>query len=119
MSHIYSIYDKDDAGRCITTLRKTIPYLNNRFFITGGIATKWYFLQHGIPFPLKKFNDIDIALESIDDIKPEVASELLIAHYHTPKGNKNFIVQLADRDTEARVDLFPALNNAMLLKEEY
>jgi hypothetical protein len=90
-----AIYDSEDRDRCIRTL-----------FVTGGLALGWH-LHHRQLFNFRShFNDIDLAVESKENLPTELCERYLVSHYHpqTPRGK--LLIQLADTTTKARIDVF-------------
>lgn len=52
--------------------------------------------------------DIDFVAEDVEAVRPSVATDFLISHFHLPQsGYPKFMIQLADPVTRVRIDFFP------------
>lgn len=58
--------------------------------------------------------DVDLVARDIDVVLPSVTTDFLISHYHDRHpGYPKFLVQLVDRVTHLRIDIFPDQTSAM------
>lgn len=96
-------------------LQKILPHMKKeQFLVVGGLAIRYHLNQHGVTYPLREFNDLDLKAFSIDVIKPSVQKDFLIYHYH-PLKNGSFFVALVDPGTKIKVDIF----DTTIKHEEY
>lgn len=64
-------------------LSKLIPHLTpNKFVIVGGLAIRYHLQKAGIPYPDRPFNDLDIIVENIDVVHPDITKDFLTYHFH-------------------------------------
>lgn len=94
--------------RSFLKLKKHLP----NFILTGGIATSYYLFNFGIPTQKRKFNDLDVVIDDLNDLQPSVSRDFLISHYHPKNKKRKFHVMLVDKKEAIRVDIFPFLTKA-------
>jgi hypothetical protein len=78
--------------------------------ITGGLATKPYCVLNGLRIPRIHLNDIDLVVDAESHISETLTDEFYIAHYHPTRGNGKMLMQLADKDTSCRIDIFTSVS---------
>jgi hypothetical protein len=78
--------------------------------ITGGVAIQLRLAELGYAGRRAAFADLDCVASTLDAIGPGVADDFLVSHYHVVQpGVPKFMVQLVDRVSRVRVDVFPDL----------
>lgn len=92
-----------EKEKITTHLQRLLPYLKPmKFVIVGGIAIRYHLLSHGIDYPERPFNDLDLMVKNIDAVSPDVATDFLVYHYHA----KDQFLALVDPVTKTKVDIF-------------
>lgn len=92
-----------EKERIVTHLHRLLPYLKpDKFVIVGGLAIRYHLLSHGIDYPHRPFNDLDIIVKDRSVVSPSVASDFLVCHYH-PQDN---YLALVDPVSKTKVDVF-------------
>lgn len=107
-SNIFKIsgFSRTDTRRIESHFSRLLPYLDtSKVWIVGGLAIRYHLAKHGVRYPIRKFNDIDLVVEDPTAVSPEVKKEFLIYHYHPIKNNSFYIV-LIDPSTKTKVDIF-------------
>lgn len=95
-----------DSKRVDIFLQKLIPHLlEKRFLIVGGLAIRYQMFRHGIDYPIRVLNDLDLKVDSINVVLPSVSKNFMIYHYH-PVKNDSFFIALVDPKTKIKVDIF-------------
>ncbi len=100
-----------DAQRATETFERLAQHLSS-FFITGGVASSYYFLQHGYPLSIRQLSDLDIVITHPDDLSSSVTKDFLICHYHPVNRKGKFHIVLMDKKTGVRIDVFPLRSKA-------
>lgn len=96
-------FEDEDRQRVIGHLTRLLPYLKpDNFVIVGGLAIRHHLLAHGISYPKRPFNDLDIIAKTADTVSPSVCQQFLVYHYHP---NDNFLA-LADPVFRVKTDVF-------------
>jgi hypothetical protein len=103
-------------------LSRLIPHVEAaRIALTGGMAIGVHADRlTGAPSRRLTAEDIDFVAEDVEAVRPTVARDFLISHFHLPQpGYPKFMIQIADPVTRLRVDFFPdslgALDRAPLV----
>jgi hypothetical protein len=79
-----------------------------RCALTGGLAIAAHLQINGHPVERRHLNDIDLVVESFDDIPESLASSFLLHHVHPDALEGKILLQLVDEMHEVRVDIFRA-----------
>ena len=91
-------------------LRRLLPHVETaRIALTGGVAIGLH-VDHLTDAPSRRLaaEDIDFVAEDVEVVRPTVAKDFLISHFHVPqRGYPKFMIQIADPVTRLRVDFFP------------
>ncbi len=96
-------FTKAETKKITTHLNKLLPYLKpGSFVIVGGLAIRYHLITHGISYPQRPFNDLDIIVKNKNVVSPEVAKDFLVYHYHP----ENFFLALVDPESKTKVDIF-------------
>jgi hypothetical protein len=100
--------DAGDERRLAICLQKVDHLLRPApFAVCGGIAVQLALAQHGWSRPDHRLKDVDILAVELDHVSPERFDGWLLSHFHRPHpGYDKRFVQLVDRDTRLRVDVF-------------
>lgn len=93
----------EEKERIVTHLQRLLPYLKSgEYVIVGGLAIRYHLLSHGINYPQRPFNDLDIIVKNRDVVSSSVSKDFLIYHYHP----KDYFLALADPISRTKVDVF-------------
>lgn len=96
-------FSGEEKERITTHLERLFPYLKpNGFVIVGGLAIRYHLLSHGIPYPPRPFNDLDIIVRDSNVVSPSVSNDFLVYHYHP----KDYFLALVDPISRTKVDIF-------------
>lgn len=84
----------------------------DKLVICGGLATRYHLKVRGISFPQRPFNDLDLLIENVDDIKPSVTLDFMLYHYHPPGiddpvEKTYFFYAFVDPVSRIKADVFP------------
>ncbi len=102
-----------DRERVTIFLKKFLHHVDNtKLVICGGLATRFHLIQHGIDFPKRQFNDLDLLIQSINDIRPSIISDFMLYHYHPPGRDDPvettyFFYAFVDPVSRMKTDVFP------------
>ncbi|QQG44822.1 MAG: hypothetical protein HYW86_02830 [Candidatus Roizmanbacteria bacterium] len=102
-----------ERKRMSAFLRKFIPHVKpNKLVACGGLATRYHLQTHGITFPQRPFNDLDLLIKAADDILPSITSDFMLYHYHPagvddPIEKTYFFYAFIDPETKIKADVFP------------
>lgn len=76
-------FSDSETKKINSYLNRLLLYLSpNNFVIVEGLAIRYHLISHGIDYPKRPFNDLDIIIKSLDDISRRVSGDFLIGHYH-------------------------------------
>ncbi len=104
-NQLVSGFSESESERIDKHLSKLIMHLApGRFVIVGGIAIRYHLQKAGIQYPERPFNDLDIIVESIDVVNPDIIDDFLISHFH--QKDNFFYLALVDEETRTKVDIF-------------
>src|SRR5260370_40796041 len=113
--NLTSGFPESDAKKVDIFLQRLIPHLiDNEYLVVGGLAIRYQLYKHGVVYPIRDFNDLDLKANSINTVKPSVTQDFLIYHYH-PEKNGSFFIVLIDPVTKIKVDIF----DTTIKKEDY
>lgn len=96
----------EDVARCLGPLSKLARHLENPVIITGSIATSCHLLKKGLRRKKKHFNDIDVVVDGLPDIRTSLKQDFLINHFHPLRGSGRVLIQLVDEEYGTRIDVF-------------
>lgn len=83
-----------------------IPHLKEgQYSVVGGLAIRYRLSQHGIKYPDRDFNDLDLKAKSPAAVLPSVTSDFMVYHYH-PLKDRSFYIVLVDPENKIKVDIF-------------
>lgn len=100
-------FNETDNKRIETHLNKLFPYLDKeKFVIVGGLAIRYHLALKGIDYHIRPFNDLDIIMESMEAIDPNVTKEFMVYHYHPHQKNGTFYLVLIDPESKTKIDIF-------------
>ena len=95
------------------TLLKLLPHLNTEnVILCGGIAIRHHLKKNNVAFDYERgFNDLDLMVKEVSDVKPSSAQDFMIYHYHDysdkkPEHLDDFFVALLDKESKIKVDIF-------------
>lgn len=102
-----------DRERMRIFLVKFLKHVDrNKLVVCGGLAIRFNITQHGLTFPRRPFNDLDLLIESPNDIKPTITTDFMLYHYH-PKNPSDpvepsyFFYAFVDSQSRLKADVFP------------
>jgi hypothetical protein len=101
-----------DAERARRTLVKLRRHGIAPLVLTGGLAIERH-LMHGQGAQTRPLNDVDFLAQSFDDIPGSLASDFLIIHVHPHDPPGKTLLQLVDRETAVRIDIFRDYGNSL------
>ena len=113
LSEIGVCFAHSERKRMEFFLEKFLRHIKqNKLVICGGLATRYHLITHDTPFPQRSFNDLDLLIESIDDIKSSVISDFMLYHYHPPRRDDPvektyFFYAFVDPISHIKADIFP------------
>ncbi len=76
----------------------------DKFVLVGGLAIRYHLAKHSLRLPEANLNDLDIMVESLDVVSPDVTKDFLVYHFHH-EGTK-FYWALVDPITKLKIDIF-------------
>ncbi len=97
---------REDGSRCRRALTKLAGQTNEPLLVTGGLAVAWHLSVRGVNIRKRPFNDIDVVVEDESRLRASLTRHFLVAHYHPSHGRGRMLLQLADEESRARIDLF-------------
>lgn len=96
-------FSDDERKRTTANLERLLPHLKpDQFVIVGGLAIRYHLITHGISYPRRPFNDLDIIVKNKKVVSLAVAKDFLIYHYHP----KDYFLALVDPKSKTKVDIF-------------
>ena len=105
-------FKQDDAIKIETFLLKLLKHVNvENLVICGGLAIRHHLKTNNVPFNYQRaFNDIDLLLKNISDIKPTISQDFLIYHYHDYSGKTghadDFYISVVDETIKIKADIY-------------
>lgn len=100
---LLSGFSGEEQRKILTHLERLLPYLKpDEFVIVGGLAIRYHLLSHGISYPQRQFNDIDIIVKDPSVVSPSVLDDFLIYHYHPD----DYFLALVDPISRTKIDIF-------------
>ncbi len=102
----------EDARRASQVLATVLAH-GLRCALTGGLAIAAHLQISGRPVERKRLNDIDLVVETVDDVPESLASSFLFHHVHPDAIDGKILVQLVDETHAVRVDVFRAFGNTL------
>lgn len=104
---------RDEASRCARALTKLAGQSNGPLLVTGRLAVGWHLSGRGINIGTRPFNDIDVVIKDESHLRASLTRHFLVAHYHPSHGRGRMLLQLADEETRARIDLFRPASDSL------
>ncbi len=101
-------YSQEETARIIQFLRLLMPYFKDGSYqVVGGLAIRWHLSQSGIELPARPLNDIDIIINALSDVNPDITSNFMIAHLHVDNdSHADFYLVPVDSRTRLKADIF-------------
>ena len=98
-----------------TCLDRLMPHVRRSdVAVTGGVAIEVRLAAAGRAGWRTGVADLDLVASSVDAVQPSVCEAFLVSHYHVAQpGVPKFMVQLVDRVSSLRVDVFPDLAGSL------
>ena len=92
-------------------LDRLVPHVRlDSVAMTGGVAMQLGMARLGRQSVRSEIADLDFVAACIGAVRPGVADEFLVSHYHVVQpGVPKFMIQLVDPESRLRVDVFPDL----------
>ena len=108
---LHSGFPASELERLSRCLDKLMPHVRQSdVAITGGVAIQLRLAEVGYAGRRSAIADLDCVARSLDAIAPSVSDVFLVSHYHVVQpGIPKFMMQLVDRVSRIRVDVFPDL----------
>jgi hypothetical protein len=103
---------EEDARRASQVVATVLAH-GLRCALTGGLAIAAHLQIHGRPVERKRLNDIDLVVETFDDVPESLASSFLMHHVHPDAVEGKILIQLIDETQAVRVDVFRAFGNQL------
>lgn len=110
---IPSFFTADDMDRVFRTIRKLAGHDISDWALTGGLAVEMHIQKRGHTPRVRALNDLDFITREFEGIPTSLAGEFLFRHVHPLDPPGKTILQLIDRDTSLRVDVFRAYGATM------
>lgn len=104
---------RDESSRCARALTKLASQSNGPLLVTGRLAVAWHLSGRGINIGMRPFNDIDIVIKDESRLRASLTQHFLVAHYHPSHRRGRMLLQLADEETRARIDLFTPASDSL------
>ncbi len=104
-------YRLQDSQKLELHLKKLFNHVDlDSFILAGGTAIRYHLVNHDVDYPLRPTNDLDALLTRADALKPSVAEDFKISHYHINDASNRdrFYFALVDAETKTKIDLFDA-----------
>jgi hypothetical protein len=105
---IGSGFAERDRQHIVATLEHLLPHLQGNYCLSGGIATAAQLSRAGVLSGTRSFNDVDVVLADIHDMRQSIRQDFAIATLDAHEPIDDFYVSLTDMETKAHVDLFGA-----------
>jgi hypothetical protein len=100
-----------EIERLAGCLSRLLPHVRRESIaITGGVAMELAMAGQYRPGLRSEIADLDLVVTSVEAVNPSVLTQFLLSHYHVVQlGVPKFMIQLVDRQSHIRVDIFPDL----------
>jgi len=104
-------FSRTEMERLAGCLGRLLPHVRRESIaITGGVAMQLAMAGQCRPGLRSEIADLDLVASSLEAVNPSVLRQCLLSHYHVVRpGVPKFMVQLVDRQSRIRVDIFPDL----------
>ncbi len=103
---------RDDAVRTADAVTTILAH-GLRCALTGGLAIDAQLRSHGRSAERRRFNDVDLVVESFASIPASLAGSFLQHHVHPDATDGKTLVQLIDEPRALRIDLFRAFGSTL------
>lgn len=108
-----SLFTPTETQPIGAALSRLLTHNLHCFALTGSIALYAQSNNHTLNMP-RVFGDVDIVIETIDDLPTSILDEFICLHVH-PTGKKgDLLLQLANKQDAVRFDIFKAIGGALL-----
>ena len=105
MKDLIAGYNAPESARIEGHFKRLLPHLESeKFVIVGGLAIQFQLKHRAVNYPKRKFNDLDIVLESADVLLPTITDKMLVSHHHI-EGSGHYFA-LVDPETRTKIDVF-------------
>lgn len=95
-------FSEEENQRAIGVIDRLLPHLVlDNFVIVGGLAMRHHLLERGVPYPKRPFNDLDVMIKDMSEMRPSVTQDFLLHHNHQPTYRL-----LIDTQASVQVDVF-------------
>lgn len=103
----------DEARRAAATLGR-FRSLGVDHALTGGLAIAWHTFQDAGTAPIRRpLHDLDLVVESLQSIPTNLGKFFEVWHVHADAPRGRMLVQLYDRSTALRIDVFSAYGDTL------
>jgi len=112
MSALLNWPDKLTQNKISKFLLKLLPHIDQEDAVfCGSLAIKYHLKNHNIEFDYnREFNDLDALVSKITSIKPSIANDFLVYHYHDYSNKSghtdDFFIALVDEKQKIKLDFF-------------
>jgi ClpX C4-type zinc finger protein len=96
----------EDVAQTRAVLKKLTRHGFRGFALTGGLAVESQLVYHGRSVRSRRFNDIDLIVETFESIPKSIAADFAVQPISASDADDQSIVQLIDRDHAVRIDVF-------------
>jgi hypothetical protein len=102
-------FDDDGAERLGTCLRRLEPHVDvDAIALAGSVAIEVHLATQNLPRIRPVLTDVDFVATKAEVVSAHVTTAFMVSHFHRPYlGYSKFMVQLVDRESRLRVDVFP------------
>jgi hypothetical protein len=110
------MFGVSELARFDRCLGRLLPYFGSAgIALTGGIAVEHHLSSAGRPGTRERIADLDFVARHVEGVRPGVAREFLVSHYHRPRagGKPKALLQLVDAREGLRIDIFPETHDAL------
>ena len=108
-------FSTSEMNRLADCLDRLAPHARlEHLAITGGVGIQLGLAWLGRQGSRDEIADLDLVADSIDAIRPSVAFQFLVSHYHVMRPRvPKFMIQLVDPLSRIRIDMFPDLAGSL------
>ena len=103
---------RDDARKASEVVHRLLAD-GFRGALTGSLATEAQLRAHGRPTDRRALNDVDLVADRFKAIPASLAGRFLVHHIHPQAPEGKILLQLVDKNTGLRVDLFRAFGTTV------
>jgi len=96
----------EDAARIHGSLSKLARHFTGPVVVTGGIALGWHLSRNGVRREKRRFNDIDLVVEGLSDLRATLSQDFLVRHFHPHRERGKILLMLVDEEHSTRIDIF-------------